>query len=202
MKSTFIPLKLKPAHVFTTIGKAYRSHSVHFSKVKHCFEGVFVDQVPSYIFGFSPIANGREFISVCMERGYGYQISQRRGLPDADVYVYNSSTPKEGDAVLACLDSENMKFYYITNDLRNNATFSAFSSYQEWYVYIDGSTLAGTDNIHVTVNLGSTPFQNQIPDGFYPWNYGIDAIRGLSFSIKCKKPRNITYLSILFLNSI
>ena len=177
---SYLPFSIKPVDVITTKGHAFRSHAIHSSFVKHCIEGTYKGQSPSYHIGFSPVPNIREFVTFLRERSNDINLYQR--TRNEFKYLFSTYVHVEDDETyLVCLDTNNTQILYVHGGNSEFRSYTPFPETKEWYAYVDGSTEAVSAPTHLEVNLGYSVFKNKIPDGFSPWIYGIDDLKGISF---------------------
>ena len=199
-----MPLSIFPVELTTGNGP-FRSHSIH-KTVKNCVEGTFIDGSASYHIGFSPESQKRIFISFLRYNETLIEFYQWRSTSSSDIYVYSQEFLQvhKGESFLVCLNSETREILAINqqNSISMDANFKQFEEEpHEWYAFFDGGSRAPINPNSVLFNLGYTKFNNTLPEGFFPWNYNIDDVRGLRklhATIYCKDHRMNFSLIYLF----
>ena len=178
MPSLFLPLRPRPVEANVTHQTSYRSRSYHHI-VKHCVEFTFIDQNPIYHFGFSPYRNRRSFITVDRNSKSQFLITQK-SYSSVDNIIQSYSSPYENNQVfLVCLDSEERKITFVSEEKTDTITFPQFEHIEEWYVFTDARDASGSKYAHVSINLGFAEFIHTMPSGYSRWLLDIDGIYNL-----------------------
>ena len=183
----YFPFSIKPVDLEINIGNYQISHSKH-KKVKHCIEGTFIDKIPSYHIGFTPVRDERVMVSFLRKQNNTY-LYQRIDSSTENFYNQIDLTPQENETYLVCLDSENKTITSINGNDKRTATYSDFIKENIWSVFVDGSASTDVNPTHISINIGYTEFKNNIPDGYYPCIYGIEELQGISkklITLNCK----------------
>ena len=151
-------------------GNYYRS-SNFLSNIQKCYEVHIVQILQNYIeVGFTNEPVKREF---CIYYGHGGGNGGENDIPwydqyfnEKDYYETLNFTAQEGDDLMVCIDSNNLKFYMVFKGTQQEFDINKLSNSTNWYVYLDEYM---DDPEIILLNLGHTPFKNKMPDGFSPW---------------------------------
>ena len=158
-----------------TISTRHRSHSFHYT-VKHYFEASFIGGHPSFHIGFSPSDSERIMTSYLQLNG-NQHLYQRTSIDDEEFFTTQKAEAIQGEQILVCFDSVKNNLIAVKGTKRSEFTIPPFQTASRWYAYVDGSQNISSKNpVKLSVNLGFTDFSNSIPEGFYPWIYGIDGV--------------------------
>ena len=197
--TTFMPISVTPFYLSTTFGHSFRSHSFHHI-VKHCVEGSYLSGPSTYHIGFTPYQNERNFVSFLRYTTNNIYLYQRTDSNTDKTHKIEPNVFKQNETFLVCLESEARSISVVFGNETIETQYDIFDKIEEWYVFFDTSGL-GTSPVHVMFNLGFTKFNNTIPEGFFPWNYDINGLRGIKkhhITISCRSHTlHITYIYLI-----
>ena len=193
---------MKPVDIQTKVENPFRSNSYHITNVKHCIEFTYIDSVPSYHVGFSPFSSGRIMISL-LRNNVQVQLYQRKNDIVENYLQAEKINAKDGETFLVCMNSaeKTISAKDNTGSINMNHNYTNFDDpEEEWYVFFDGAAHATSTKAHVRINIGLTPFNISIPEGYFPWIYGIDGLRNITHKkITFHCPHNRIYQIVVIL---
>ena len=168
-----IPISILPVDM--TISTGYRSHSYHHS-IKHCIEASFQGGMISFHVGFTPSDSERIMVSWLQKEGDRWLYQRTSGEDEAYFQKYEAEAVV-GKKFLVCFDSHENRLISVEGSEIKEQIFPSFQKVTNWYAYIDSSSnVNATNPVKISVNLGFTRFTNEMPEGFFPWVYGIDGM--------------------------
>ena len=194
----YIPSKIRPVDLQMMWNYQYRSHSYHKTRVEHCIESTYSNSSPSYHVGFSPFIDQRIFVSFYRYNNNSVMFFQK--------YLNSESQGKEqglpikdGETYLVCFNSSSYELSVVYNNVVYSSKMSPFDEEIEWHAFFDGGLYSHTEFTYLTVNFGASTFKNKIPDGYYPWIYGIDGVRGIPTFISSSAKPNLSLCFFIIL---
>ena len=155
--------------VETTHMNTFRTNFI-ISSVKNCFEATYISGCNYRHIGFSPFSNIRSFISFTVKDSSAYFLEYKDDTSYDTQYNVNTALL---ETMMVCLDTENSSFMMIFNNQTSEYKYSHIENTKKWYAMIDaGNTCSNTNSVKFSINLGIKRFQNNIPNGFYPFVNG------------------------------
>ena len=157
----------KPSYNFSVYHKnSFRTNKFH-KKVKHCYEGTYLNGNVGFHFGFSNDNYTRSFFSYWRDWNPNfYQFSGEHVRDEMDLKI------NKGESLLVCFDSIKSIFLMVHGDIIIEKKMTELKNYETWYPFIDaGSSIPYSNPSVVSVNFGYSQFINNVPDGYIPWIY-------------------------------